>query len=57
MSDGPTGELLRNDFVAEPLGLVDVKGKGAVETWRLVGPVELRGPAHREDVVRDGARG
>jgi adenylate cyclase len=34
-----TWELLRDDFVAEPLGLVDVKGKGAVETWRLVGPV------------------
>src|SRR5687768_3297488 len=32
-----TWELLRDDFVAEPLGLVDVKGKGAVETWRLVG--------------------
>jgi hypothetical protein len=24
--------------VVEPLGLVEVKGKGAVETWRLVGP-------------------
>jgi adenylate cyclase len=35
-----TWELLRDDFVVEPLGLVDVKGKGAVETWRLVG---LRG--------------
>ncbi len=34
----PTWELLRDDFVAEPLGLVEVKGKGAVETWRLVGP-------------------
>jgi adenylate cyclase len=34
----PTWELLRHDFVVEPLGLVDVKGKGAVETWRLVGP-------------------
>jgi adenylate cyclase len=33
-----TRELLRNDFMVEPLGLVDVKGKGAVETWRLVGP-------------------
>jgi adenylate cyclase len=32
-----TWELLRGDFVAEPLGVVDVKGKGAVETWRLVG--------------------
>jgi adenylate cyclase len=33
-----TWELLRDDFVAEPYGLVDVKGKGPVETWRLVGP-------------------
>jgi adenylate cyclase len=33
-----TWELLRDDFVVEPLGLVDVKGKGPVETWRLVGP-------------------
>ncbi len=32
-----TWELLREDFVTEPHGLVDVKGKGEVETWRLVG--------------------
>jgi adenylate cyclase len=32
-----TFELLRDDFVIEPIGLVDVKGKGTVETWRLVG--------------------
>jgi adenylate cyclase len=32
-----TFNLLRHDFVVEPLGLVDVKGKGAVETWRVVG--------------------
>jgi adenylate cyclase len=32
-----TWKLLRDDFLVEPLGLVDVKGKGAVETWRLVG--------------------
>ena len=32
-----TWELLRDDFLTEPLGLVDVKGKGPVETWRLVG--------------------
>jgi adenylate cyclase len=32
-----TLELLGDDFVTEPLGLVDVKGKGEVETWRLVG--------------------
>jgi adenylate cyclase len=32
-----TWELLRDDFVTEPIGLVEVKGKGAVETWRLLG--------------------
>ena len=39
-----TWELLRDDFVVEPLGLVDVKGKGEVETWRLVGPGESVAP-------------
>jgi adenylate cyclase len=33
-----TWERLDDRFVTEPIGLVDVKGKGAVETWRLVGP-------------------
>jgi adenylate cyclase len=33
-----TRELLDDDFVTESIGLVDVKGKGEVETWRLVGP-------------------
>jgi len=32
-----TWELLAEDFVTEPRGLVDVKGKGEVETWVLVG--------------------
>jgi adenylate cyclase len=32
-----TWELLRDQFVTEPIGLVDVKGKGRIETWRLVG--------------------
>jgi adenylate cyclase len=33
-----TWELLDDDhFVMEPIGLVDVKGKGEIETWRLVG--------------------
>ena len=36
-----TWELLDDQFVTEPIGLVDVKGKGAIETWRLVGS---RGP-------------
>jgi adenylate cyclase len=33
----PTWELLDGEFVTERLGLVAVKGKGEVETWRLVG--------------------
>jgi adenylate cyclase len=36
-----TWELLDDHFVTEPIGLVDVKGKGEIETWRLVGS---RGP-------------
>jgi adenylate cyclase len=32
-----TWELLDEDFVTERIGLVDVKGKGQIETWRLVG--------------------
>ena len=32
-----TWELVRDDFVTEPSGFVDVKGKGDVETWRLIG--------------------
>jgi guanylate cyclase len=32
-----TWELLRDGFEADPIGLVEVKGKGEVETWRLVG--------------------
>jgi guanylate cyclase len=33
-----TWELLRDDFVTERVGLVEVKGKGEVETWRLLAP-------------------
>ena len=32
-----TYELLRDDFVCEPRGMVAVKGKGEMETWYLVG--------------------
>ena len=34
-----TWELVRDDFVTEPIGLVDVKGRGEIETWRLLRPV------------------
>jgi hypothetical protein len=29
---------VRDEFECRPRGLVDVKGKGPVETWQLVGP-------------------
>jgi adenylate cyclase len=32
-----TWALLDAHFVTEPIGLVDVKGKGRIETWRLLG--------------------
>ena len=32
-----TYELLRDEFVCEPRGTVQVKGKGEMETWYLVG--------------------
>ena len=31
-------ELLKDDFECQPRGLVEVKGKGAIRTWYLVGP-------------------
>jgi class 3 adenylate cyclase len=33
-----TYELLKDEFVCEPQGSIEVKGKGAMETWFLVGP-------------------
>jgi adenylate cyclase len=35
-----TWELVRDDFETVPLGTVDVKGKGPVDTWQLVGERE-----------------
>jgi adenylate cyclase len=43
----PTWELLNDEFVTEPLGLVEVKGKGEVETWRLVGRDGRKAPEPR----------
>jgi adenylate cyclase len=33
-----TYELLKDDFVCRPRGTIEVKGKGLMETWYLVGP-------------------
>jgi guanylate cyclase len=33
-----TYELLKDEFECEPRGTVEVKGKGAMETWYLIGP-------------------
>ncbi len=33
-----TYELLKDEFVCEPRGTIQVKGKGEMETWYLVGP-------------------
>jgi adenylate cyclase len=38
-----TRDLLGDDFVTEARGRVEVKGKGEVETWILVGPRGSRG--------------
>jgi guanylate cyclase len=32
-----TYELLKDEFVCEPRGTIDVKGKGEMETWYVVG--------------------
>jgi adenylate cyclase len=37
-----TWELLDDHFVTEPIGLVNVKGKGEIETWRIVGSRDQR---------------
>ena len=33
-----TYELLKDEFVLEPRGMIEVRGKGEMETWYLVGP-------------------
>ena len=40
-----TCELLKDEFECEPRGSVDVKGKGEMETWYLIGPRTPLAPA------------
>ena len=42
-----TYELLKDEFVCRPRGTIDVKGKGEMETWYLVGPRPLTAEAIR----------
>jgi guanylate cyclase len=32
-----TYELIQDDFVCEPRGVVNVKGKGEMEVWQVIG--------------------
>jgi guanylate cyclase len=49
-----TYELLEDEFVCRPRGTIDVKGKGAMETWYLEGRRPHREPPERGS--RAGAR-
>ena len=37
-----TYELIKNDFVCEPRGVINVKGKGEMEVWHVKGTIEPR---------------
>jgi adenylate cyclase len=43
-----TYELLADEFECEPRGTIEVKGKGQVEVWYLIGPRAERAAAARE---------
>jgi guanylate cyclase len=50
-----TYELLKDEFICEPRGTVDVKGKGGMETWYVVGRQrDARSAAPVESAVGPG---
>ena len=55
-----TWQLVRDEFITEPLGRVQVKGKGEVETWRLLaaraGHVGTRSQAAGRSPTPEAAR-
>ena len=32
----PTYELIKEEFVCQPRGVIEIKGKGALRTWYLI---------------------
>jgi class 3 adenylate cyclase len=50
-----TYELLADEFECEPRGTIAVKGKGEVETWYLIRPLDacLQGAEAREPTLAD----
>jgi adenylate cyclase len=52
-----TYELLAEEFECEPRGTIDVKGKGEVEAWYLIGPKAERAIATRERTPSVNPRG
>lgn len=38
-------ELIANEFLLQPRGVIDVKGKGAMQTWLLTGRLSAELPA------------
>jgi adenylate cyclase len=50
-----TYELIRDDFECEPRGTIDVKGKGPMRTWFLVGERRTRAETARPSVAAGSA--
>jgi guanylate cyclase len=52
-----TYELLADEFECEPRGTIEVKGKGEVEAWYLIGPKAERAAVARERTPSVNPRG
>jgi guanylate cyclase len=49
-----TYESIKEDFVCEPRGTVDVKGKGEMDVWLVVSAIRADQSARAEDQVGEG---